>query len=146
MSVMSNHELSPEQIGLSISTLTNESAFLKTQPTPQILKEISLIDTSMDVVAKKNDSTAFLGIITGRDAAWRLKAACRGTDTSLFFPRKEENTTMPLEVCGKCEVRVECLEFAYLHNENKGIWGGKTARERARLRRDRNALNISKKS
>ena len=68
MSVMSNQELSPEQIGLSISKLTNESALLKTQPTPKILKEKSLIDMPMDVVPKNNASSAFLGIITGRGA------------------------------------------------------------------------------
>jgi WhiB family redox-sensing transcriptional regulator len=34
-----------------------------------------------------------------------------------------------------CDVRAECLEYALLHDERFGIWGGLSERERRRLRR-----------
>jgi len=33
-----------------------------------------------------------------------------------------------------CPVRSECLEYAIVHIEKYGVWGGKTERERRRIR------------
>ncbi len=40
-------------------------------------------------------------------------------------------------MCGGCEVRMECLEYALRHGEKFGIWGGMSERERRRIRRQR---------
>mgnify|MGYP002651610175 CR=1 FL=1 len=37
------------------------------------------------------------------------------------------------KVCVGCEVRSECLEYALLHDERFGIWGGLSAEERRRM-------------
>lgn len=72
--------------------------------------------------------------------AWRSEAACRDTDPDLFFPI---GTTGPAidqiaqakTVCGECEVREPCLEFALSTNQDSGIWGGTSEEERRKLRR-----------
>jgi WhiB family redox-sensing transcriptional regulator len=71
---------------------------------------------------------------------WRGDAACRDTDPDLFFP---VGTTGPAidqiaeakAVCGECEVREPCLEFALSTNQDSGIWGGTSEEERRKLRR-----------
>jgi WhiB family redox-sensing transcriptional regulator len=65
---------------------------------------------------------------------WISRAACAGVDSSLFFPAKGENLDAAMAICAGCPVKTECLTFA-LEHDCQGIWGGTTARERARLRR-----------
>ena len=40
-------------------------------------------------------------------------------------------------MCGECEVRAECLEFALDTNQDSGIWGGLSEEERRVIRRQR---------
>lgn len=40
-----------------------------------------------------------------------------------------------LTVCNRCTVRTECLDFA-VDGDERGIWGGTTERDRARMRKD----------
>jgi WhiB family redox-sensing transcriptional regulator len=72
---------------------------------------------------------------------WRASAACRGTDPELFFPI---GTTDPaallqareaLTICAGCPVSGPCLSWALESNQDTGIWGGLTERERRSLRR-----------
>ena len=71
---------------------------------------------------------------------WRLFAACRDTDPDLFFP---VGTTGPAieqiaaakAVCGECDSRKPCLEFAVNTNQDSGVWGGTSEEERRRIRR-----------
>jgi len=35
--------------------------------------------------------------------------------------------------CSHCTVRRDCLEYALVHHENDGIWGGLNERERKKL-------------
>jgi WhiB family redox-sensing transcriptional regulator len=61
-------------------------------------------------------------------------------DTNLFHPGAENAkaiTRDAQQVCARCEVRGECLEFALEHEEAHGIWGGLTPRGRARLLSER---------
>lgn len=66
---------------------------------------------------------------------------CAGTDTEAFFP----GATHTLEnqaakrICGDCLHLDECLEWG-LHHERYGIWGGTTAFDRDKLRRQRKIL------
>ena len=61
-------------------------------------------------------------------------------DPELFFPispggasqRQEERAKA---VCGRCQVRAECLAFAVETRQAHGVWGGLGEQELARLRR-----------
>lgn len=72
---------------------------------------------------------------------WHLKAACRGPESTLFFPpsfpeRREERDARELKakhICMECGVQRECLDFALRVREPHGIWGGLTEAERRRL-------------
>jgi len=66
---------------------------------------------------------------------WMESALCAQTDPEAFFPEKGGSTREPKSVCGSCTVRAECLDWALEHNEQFGIWGGLSARERAQLKR-----------
>ncbi len=69
--------------------------------------------------------------------AWMAEGACRGSGVN-FHPDRGEVTTAR-QVCADCTVRGECLEFAILNECDDGYWGGTSARERVRLRRQRRA-------
>ena len=75
---------------------------------------------------------------------WVLDAACRGAIELFFAPDDSETRAerrrreaRAKTVCEACGVRVECLEEAIAHDEQFGIWGGLTERERRALRRAR---------
>ena len=77
---------------------------------------------------------------------WQRLAACRGMDPDLFFPLGERGEwageiEVAREVCGSCPVQTECLAYALADPllsgpDDSGIWGGLTAGERHRLRRE----------
>jgi WhiB family redox-sensing transcriptional regulator len=71
------------------------------------------------------------------DRRWQERANCLGVDPDLFFPERGASTREAKSVCGSCEVREECLEYALVNGEKFGIWGGLSERERRRLRRQR---------
>lgn len=74
---------------------------------------------------------------------WVAKAACRTLDGALanrlFFPGQGCFAEMreAKAICAACPVRAECLEFALATNQEFGIWGGASERERRRIRRRR---------
>ena len=75
-------------------------------------------------------------------SVWRNSAACRDTDPDLFFPVGQtglaiDHIASAKAVCGGCAVRVECLEYALMTNQDAGIWGAKTEDERRKIRRER---------
>ena len=79
--------------------------------------------------------------MTGKENAWRGQARCLGSDPDLFFPLG--GTGAPLaqaeaakQVCGECEVRMSCLQFALETNQGTGVWGGTDEEERRSLRRN----------
>ncbi len=69
---------------------------------------------------------------------WRALAACRDSDSSVFFPEVGSDVARiaaAKEVCAGCPVREDCLSFAVETNQSEGIWGGRTPSERRTLRR-----------
>ncbi|MEV4948896.1 WhiB family transcriptional regulator [Streptomyces sp. NPDC053755] len=73
--------------------------------------------------------------------SWRASAACTNVDPDLFFP---VGTGAPAliqaeeakEVCRRCPVRRECLEWAMDDSRQvTGVWGGLTEDERRSLKR-----------
>jgi len=67
--------------------------------------------------------------------AWQTDALCAQTDPEAFFPEKGGSTRDAKKICGTCEVRAQCLEYALQNDERFGIWGGLSERERRKLRR-----------
>jgi len=66
---------------------------------------------------------------------WFDLASCKGKDNTMFFGN--ENGNVPSDVarkvkriCSECPVSFECLNFAIENEEQYGIWGGLTAKER----------------
>jgi len=70
---------------------------------------------------------------------WYLRGACRGLDSSIFYPDPAEEAVVAraLAVCDRCEVRSDCLDHALFRRELPGIWGGTTERDRRRILRRR---------
>jgi WhiB family redox-sensing transcriptional regulator len=66
---------------------------------------------------------------------WQERALCAQTDPEAFFPEKGGSTREAKKVCVSCDVRAECLEYALLHDERFGIWGGLSERERRKLKK-----------
>ena len=64
-------------------------------------------------------------------------AACRGADTSAFFPVSENGGAEAKAICAECPVAEQCLEYAIQTHQPDGVWGGLTAIERHRLVRRR---------
>lgn len=69
------------------------------------------------------------------DQDWRDSALCAQVDWELFFPEKGGSVRPAQAVCGACEVRAECLEWAMETQQEWGVWGGLSADARKRLRR-----------
>lgn len=78
--------------------------------------------------------------------SWRADAKCMGMDTELWYPPRDKNLYKSIAdkskaVClGKdgrpeCPVRKECLLYSERMNEQYGIWGGLSHRERNALGR-----------
>lgn len=72
------------------------------------------------------------------EEAWQLRAACRGPQSTVFFPpasferkdEKLERESRAKEICRQCAVREPCLEYALRIKEPHGIWGGLNESER----------------
>lgn len=64
---------------------------------------------------------------------------CATTDPEIFFPERgnaREAVISAKMVCSSCQYIGACREWAIENNET-GVWGGTTDRERQRLRRIR---------
>jgi len=70
----------------------------------------------------------------GREA-WMSDALCAQIATEMFFPERGGSTREAKGVCAACPVTAECLEYALRNDERFGIWGGKSERERRKLKR-----------
>lgn len=68
--------------------------------------------------------------------SWNTMGACAGKDTEAFFPEVGQTANDARKFCARCDVREECLKYALDHNEDFGVWGGKTAFERKEMRRE----------
>ena len=74
-----------------------------------------------------------------KKGAWTNQAACRGTDTEIFYPVTSDEEAEALSICATCPVRAQCLDDALRNRETYGIWGGTTPEQRRRIRRERAA-------
>jgi WhiB family redox-sensing transcriptional regulator len=74
-----------------------------------------------------------------KKGTWTDSAACRGTDTEIFYPVNAEEEAEALSICATCPVRAQCLDYAIHNREAYGIWGGTTPEQRRRIRREQAA-------
>jgi WhiB family transcriptional regulator, redox-sensing transcriptional regulator len=73
---------------------------------------------------------------------WAARAGCVGEDPDLFFPAGTspaalDQTERAKDVCSRCDVRTECLEWSLDTYQDAGVWGGLDEEERRRIRRAR---------
>ena len=66
---------------------------------------------------------------------WMSDALCAQVDAELFFPEVGEHSRPARLICRRCDVQINCLEYAVEHKIAFGIWGGMSDRERRNLRR-----------
>lgn len=57
----------------------------------------------------------------------------------IFFPddwavSKGTDIALAKQICGRCPVRLQCLEYAMIAEDEQGLWAGTTAHERRQLR------------
>jgi WhiB family redox-sensing transcriptional regulator len=71
------------------------------------------------------------------DRDWQVRAACRGTDTSIFYhpenergPARRHREMLAKAVCGRCPVIEPCRQRALEAREPYGVWGGMSAEDR----------------
>lgn len=67
--------------------------------------------------------------------AWKADSLCAQTDPEIFFPEKGGSVRDPKIICAACDVAAQCLAYALMNDERFGFWGGKSERDRRRLRR-----------
>ncbi|AJE80786.1 WhiB-family transcriptional regulator [Streptomyces albus] len=78
-------------------------------------------------------------VIAQEDLAWQEQALCAQTGAGFFFPEPGSSVREAKQICRMCEIRAECLEYALTHDEQFGVWGGLSEKERLRLQRLRRA-------
>jgi len=68
---------------------------------------------------------------------WRKQAACKGVPLEVFFP-ETGNYIEAKQICDNCPVSRDCLEMSLSFTEDEyGMFGGKTPRQRANIRWER---------
>ncbi|MFB7455547.1 MULTISPECIES: WhiB family transcriptional regulator [unclassified Streptomyces] len=69
------------------------------------------------------------------DIAWQDLALCAQTGADFFFPEPGSSVREAKRICGMCEMRPACLEYALANDERFGVWGGLSEKERQALGR-----------
>lgn len=71
------------------------------------------------------------------DQDWRDRALCAQVSIAEFHADKGEGGMEAInfakKICGLCDVKSECLQFAIQIGDSFGIWGGLPPRERSKL-------------
>ncbi|GDY78485.1 hypothetical protein SAV31267_079700 [Streptomyces avermitilis] len=66
--------------------------------------------------------------ITSPDIAWQEEALCAQTGADFFFPEPGSSVREAKRICGLCEIRSACLEYALTNDERFGVWAGSPRR------------------
>lgn len=97
------------------------------------------LSPEMAFVAIINASTA----VPEDELAWQQKGACTMANADGFYPGKGESINDAKKVCANCKVRDICLEYALDHNEEHGVWGGLSVRERRKELQQRQQHDVA---
>lgn len=74
---------------------------------------------------------------------WKWDAACTGMGPDLFFLEpsqtleNKQRLAEARQVCARCMVRIDCLNYAMDNQIGTGIWAGTTPMQRKQLRHER---------
>ena len=70
---------------------------------------------------------------------WMGDARCTDTDPELWFPELDSlwRVREAKNICEKCSVKKECLEYALVNGFKEGIWGGLSPTERNRVLKEK---------
>lgn len=70
---------------------------------------------------------------------WMKDAGCKGNTKADFFPESgyTKESQLAYEICSRCNVKTECLNYAVDRPELLGIWGGTSHRQRRHIRMGR---------
>lgn len=76
---------------------------------------------------------------------WQERAACRGIDADIFFPRgiSEKRFDEAKKICETCSVKKECLGIVWhleAFEDRWGVFGGLTPSERIHERKIRKGV------
>ena len=55
----------------------------------------------------------------------------------MMYPSDTRQMKAALKICAQCPVKKVCGEYALDHDEEYGVWGGMSERERRRIKRSR---------
>jgi WhiB family redox-sensing transcriptional regulator len=76
-------------------------------------------------------------ITVGLPWSWRRQALCWGVETAVFFPAEDERLPqrhrrerVAKAICAACPVRQPCADYALVHRELYGVWGGLSEADR----------------
>ena len=77
-----------------------------------------------------------------RPGTWANHAACKGRTRTMYPGRHDgahhtDAEAYAIAICNNCPVTSDCLAHALANDEPAGVWGGKTTKERRRIRRHR---------
>lgn len=92
----------------------------------------------MGKVVRMPINTTITTPTTEDELSWQESALCAQAGPEFFFPAPGSSTREAKQLCGACEGRVACLEYALTNDERFGVWGGLSEKERLRLKRASN--------
>lgn len=75
----------------------------------------------------------FPAVEADREDDWRDQALCAQSDPEAWFPEVGGSSRAAKRVCGRCDVKQECLDYALGRDLRHGVWGGLSERERGRI-------------
>ncbi|MFJ3582541.1 WhiB family transcriptional regulator [Streptomyces sp. NPDC090127] len=87
----------------------------------------------------QNNTTVMTAPAAAPDMSWQENALCAEAGPEFFFPAPGSSTREAKQLCGACEGREACLQYALENDERFGVWGGLSEKERGRLRRPESA-------
>lgn len=77
---------------------------------------------------------------------WMEQANCLGARPDFFFPSDLAGVIAAQEICARCVVKQQCLDYALDNKIGHGIWGGASERDRRgilRARREAQVQNLN---
>lgn len=69
---------------------------------------------------------------------WKLQGLCATSPYPDDWFGKFDNQNVARRLCNGCPVISQCLSYALANDEQFGVWGGMTTRDRKRLKRQMN--------
>ena len=67
--------------------------------------------------------------------SWETGARCNEYDPEIFFDPRVRFERKAKSICGRCQVRTDCLSYALASGVEFGVWGGLNGKERRALLR-----------